>query len=66
MPGVVDGELAGGDLRLEASKIRLSNSRLSMGEVAHLVGFDERSSFSRAFKRWTGLSPRDYRRGSTT
>ena len=54
------------EVRLEAAKIRIINPRLSLTEVAYLVGFDEQSSFSRAFKRWTGLSPRDYRRQVTT
>lgn len=30
-------------------------------QVAHAVGFNEDSSFRRAFKRWTGLSPSHYR-----
>lgn len=54
------------EVRLEAAKIRIMNPRLSLTEVAYLVGFEEQSSFSRAFKRWTGLSPRDYRRQITT
>ncbi|MET3664758.1 AraC-like DNA-binding protein [Caulobacter sp. 1776] len=32
--------------------------RLSVNETAYLVGFSETSAFSRAFKRWTGSSPR--------
>jgi AraC-like DNA-binding protein len=32
--------------------------RLSVNETAYLVGFSETSAFSRAFKRWTGASPR--------
>ena len=50
------------EVRLEAAKIMMLNPRLSLTEIAYLVGFDEQSSLSRAFKRWTGKSPRDYRR----
>lgn len=30
-------------------------------EIAFLLGFSEQSSFQRAFKRWTGLPPGQYR-----
>lgn len=33
----------------------------SLGEIAFLLGFSELSAFSRAFKRWTGVSPAEYR-----
>jgi AraC-like DNA-binding protein len=33
----------------------------SVGEVANAVGYEDVSSFTRMFKRWTGLSPRTYR-----
>lgn len=33
----------------------------SLGEITYLLGFAEPSTFSRCFKRWHGLSPRDYR-----
>jgi AraC-like DNA-binding protein len=36
---------------------------VSVNETAYLVGFSDPASFSRAFKRWTGKSPRDYRGG---
>lgn len=35
----------------------------SIAEVAFLLGFSEVSTFHRAFKRWTGLTPVAYRRG---
>ena len=39
----------------------LSGARASVNETAYLVGFSEPAAFSRAFKRWTGLSPREVR-----
>ncbi len=33
----------------------------SIGEITYLLGFSEPSNFTRAFKRWTGKSPGEYR-----
>jgi len=40
----------------------MGQSRLSITEISFLLGFSDTSSFTRAFRRWTGKSPRDYRR----
>jgi AraC-like DNA-binding protein len=39
----------------------IQNSRLSISEISFLLGFSEISNFSRAFKRWHGQAPSDFR-----
>ena len=40
----------------------LSDPKVSIAEVACLLGFSEHSAFIRAFRRWTGESPSRWRR----
>jgi len=40
----------------------LKDSENTQTEIAFLLGYSEVSAFSRAFKRWTGTTPLDYRR----
>lgn len=54
------------DTRWELTIKHIRNSRLSMGEITYLLGFAEVSNFSRAFKRWTGKPPSEYRTGKST
>ncbi|MCI0403947.1 MAG: AraC family transcriptional regulator [Acidobacteria bacterium] len=49
-------------LRSELALTLLSRRDISMSETADSLGFSELSSFNRAFKKWTGLSPQAYRR----
>jgi AraC-like DNA-binding protein len=48
------------NLRREVAIQKLVNERLSVETVAEIVGFTESRSFTRAFKHWTGLTPREY------
>jgi AraC-like DNA-binding protein len=34
---------------------------MTLNEISFLLGFAELSAFSRAFKRWTGVAPSEYR-----
>jgi AraC-like DNA-binding protein len=40
----------------------MDDARLSLGQIAVLLNFSDASAFYRAFKRWTGRVPGDYRR----
>lgn len=39
----------------------LARPELTLAEVAEQLGYSEPSAFTRAFRRWTGLTPSDYR-----
>lgn len=47
-------------VREEKALRYLKEEKLSLSEIAFLLGFSELSAFSRAFKRWTGESPAKY------
>lgn len=51
------------ELRRRLALHFLADKKVSVNETAYLVGFSEPAAFSRAFKRWTGASPRSVRKG---
>jgi AraC-like DNA-binding protein len=50
------------ECRLEAAIHYLGFQDLSNAQIAQRLGFDEPSTFFRAFKKWTGLTPGEYRK----
>ncbi len=52
------------DIRLTKAQQFLNEKELSLNEIAFLLGYSEVSSFSRAFKRWTGIAPGQYKKNS--
>ena len=49
------------EVRKELACVYLRDKTLSITEVAFLLGFEDSSGFARAFRRWTGQSPSEYR-----
>ncbi len=50
-------------LRRDMAAGLLRNRELSVYEIAFLLGYSEPSAFQRAFRRWRGVSPRQFRAG---
>jgi len=50
------------DLRRRMAQRYVGGQDLGLSEIAFLLGFSQTTVFHRAFKRWTGQTPGDYRR----
>ncbi|MDQ3370739.1 MAG: AraC family transcriptional regulator [Myxococcota bacterium] len=48
-------------VRRELAQLFVEEGSRPLGEVAFLLGYAELSAFFRAFKRWTGMTPSEYR-----
>lgn len=59
--GASYSELAKKALATRAERLVADASR-TIDETAYMLGFSDRSAFHRAFKRWTGMTPNEYRR----
>jgi AraC-like DNA-binding protein len=50
------------DVRYEVGRQLLRETELSVVEIACALGYEEGASFSRAFRRWSGLYPGAWRK----
>jgi AraC-like DNA-binding protein len=48
-------------VRRQFAEQYLARPRLAISEIAYLVGFNGPSAFHKAFRRWTGMTPSEYR-----
>jgi AraC-like DNA-binding protein len=48
--------------RIQLARQYLDEGRISLGEIALMLGYSEQSAFTRAFRTWTGMSPKQYQR----
>ncbi len=51
------------ETRRELAQRLIDDDDLTLSDITYMLGFSEVSSFSRSFKRWTGMSPSARRRG---
>ncbi len=50
------------EVRFGEARRALASSNEPLKAIAFGLGFAEQASFTRAFRRWTGLAPSEYRR----
>lgn len=51
--------------RQRTAALMLAREDASISEIAFLLGFSEVAAFHRAFRRWTGVSPGEFRKRAT-
>jgi len=49
------------ETRVTLAQQFVREKRYSLGQIAYLLGFSDQANFSRAFKRWTGHTPTQFR-----
>ncbi|UJJ31161.1 AraC family transcriptional regulator [Halopseudomonas maritima] len=49
------------EVRMELAMRLIREGKLNLGRIAFELGFLDPSSFTRAFRRWTGMSPTNFR-----
>lgn len=53
-------------VRMDASKELLRTTNIKLFEIAEKVGYSEANYFSYSFKRYFGVSPKEYRNSLQT
>jgi len=54
------------DVRQTLAVRYLGHSDRTIDEIAYLLDYTDRANFTRAFKRWMGCSPSDYRKSQNS
>ena len=49
------------EVRINKASHLLTHSKINVSEIAQMLGYSDVSSFRRAFRRWFGVSPREFR-----
>lgn len=48
-------------VRLERAQELLASTSMNLNQIANVLGYADAANFTRAFKRWTGISPSHFR-----
>lgn len=54
------------DARRNLARHYLGNARLELSDTAYLLGYDDATSFARAFRSWEGMAPTQWREAHAT
>lgn len=54
------------EVRKEACDLYMRQNRHSYAQIAQILGFSDQSAFSRAFRKWYGMTPRAYQTQQTS
>ena len=50
------------EIRIELAKEYVASTGLSVDQIAGRIGFAEATTFRRAFKKWTGMNIKEFKR----